>query len=160
MFRLKYPIIALRPPVIRMLEFVLEGPMNLRVATIFDTLRENLASGLLKGRLTFNKEQRLSEVVVLMILTTVIMQMIGTIKQWLWWWWQWWWTYRWYWQWRKLRYDDPYDTEDDNDDDENDWLAIPSSPHLIFCPKLAAGPTMVDHSWGNCPAQAHHSRYN
>ena len=68
-------------PVTRMLEFVLEGPMNLRVATIFDTLRENLASGLLKGRLTFNKEQRLSEVVVLMILTTVIMQMIGTIKQ-------------------------------------------------------------------------------
>ena len=64
-----------------MLELVLERPMNLRVATIFDTLRENLASGLLKGRLTFNKEQRLSEVVVLMILTTVIMQMIGTIKQ-------------------------------------------------------------------------------
>ena len=83
MFRLKYPIIASPPPcpVIRMLELVLERPMNLRVATIFDTLRENLASGLWKGRLTFNKEQRLSEVVVLMILTTVIMQMIGTIKQ-------------------------------------------------------------------------------
>ena len=61
-----------------MLELVLEGPMNLRVATILDTLHENLASGLWEGRLTFNKEQRLSKVVVMMILTTVIMQMILT----------------------------------------------------------------------------------
>ena len=61
-----------------MLELVLEGPMNLRVATILETLHENLASGLWEGRLTFNKEQRLSKVVVMMILTTVIMQMILT----------------------------------------------------------------------------------
>ena len=64
-----------------MLEFVLEGPMILRVATILDTLHENLASGLWEGRLTFNKEQRLSKVVVMMILTMVIMQMILIITK-------------------------------------------------------------------------------
>ena len=81
MFRPRYPIIAPPPcPVIRMLEFGLEGPMILRVATIFDTLHENLASGLWKGRLTLNKE-RSSKVVVMMILTMMITQMILTITK-------------------------------------------------------------------------------
>ena len=53
-------------------------------------------------------------------------------------------------------YDDDGDGCDDDCDDDDDgpkpYEAIPSSPHLIFCPKLAASPTMARHSWGNCPS--------